>query len=166
MENASDPELPRILLDVTLVLLALATFATAIVVARAARRLGPVVARERGARLGRAVIALVLAAATVAVVLLRAEVPLALCLAALALSAALLALAPVAHDSAIGESGVRRGWHVRTFAELEEWRLTGEHLRWRLFGEWCACALPLERHDELRAKLVAACPERESPFKS
>jgi hypothetical protein len=59
---------------------------------------------------------------------------------------------------------VQRGWHARRLEELEEWRLTGEHLRFRLFGEWTAVPLAPEHHAAMRARLVACCAERESPF--
>ena len=87
-----------------------------------------------------------------------------LALAALAGAAATAWWSPSSRDSALGESGVRRGWHARRFEELEEWRLTGEHLRWKLLGEWQASPAPPDEHAELRAKLEQRCPGRESRF--
>lgn len=76
-----------------------------------------------------------------------------------------LALAPAETDRVLAERGVRIGYHVRRFAVLEEWRLTGEHLRVRLFGEWTALMVPPAQHGELRKTLLAEAPERESRFK-
>jgi hypothetical protein len=91
-------------------------------------------------------------------------VPLAPACAVLALGVVLVALAPGEQDSTLGSAGVQHGWHARRFAELEEWRLTGDHLRWRLFGEWVATEAPAALHGELRALLVAANPGGESRF--
>ncbi|MCK6446793.1 MAG: hypothetical protein L6Q99_10410 [Planctomycetes bacterium] len=77
---------------------------------------------------------------------------------------ALLALSPGFQDSKFGATGVQRGWHARRFAELEEWRLAGDHLRWKLFGVWVASDLPAERHAAAREKLVALAADRESRF--
>lgn len=82
----------------------------------------------------------------------------------LVLGLALLAASPGFQDSKFGARGVQRGWHARRFAELEEWRLTGDHLRWKLFGTWLATDLPRARHAAAREKLLAAAPERESRF--
>jgi hypothetical protein len=80
-------------------------------------------------------------------------------------SALLLAfVSPSTSTAVLGEFGVQRGWHARRFESLEEWRLTGDHLRFRLFGEWTAVPCPPERQVALRAKLLALVPERESPF--
>jgi hypothetical protein len=94
------------------------------------------------------------------------EAPLAPGLALLALSAVLVALTPVRGDTAVGSRGARDGWEAARFAELEEWRLTGEHLRWRTDGEWLASSAPPERQAALREALERAAPERESRFKS
>ncbi len=87
------------------------------------------------------------------------------------LSAALLGvlsllafITPSGESQRVAEHGVRRGFDSKRFEELEEWRLTGEHLRWKLDGEWLACRAPTELHAALRAKLVALNPERESRF--
>jgi hypothetical protein len=82
----------------------------------------------------------------------------------LSAAAALVALCPASGESVYGELGVRRGWHARRFDELEEWRLMGEHLRWKLRGEWISSQVPPAEHEALRAKLVGLCPERESRF--
>jgi hypothetical protein len=77
---------------------------------------------------------------------------------------ALLAATPSPERQLCGESGVARGLDGRRFEQLEEWRLAGDHLRWKLDGEWTACHAPAPLHADLRAKLVQACPERESRF--
>jgi hypothetical protein len=69
------------------------------------------------------------------------------------------------HDAVLGESGVQRGWLSRRFEELEEWRLAGDHLRFRLLGEWTSVPCPPERQAELRAELQRLNPARESPFR-
>ena len=65
----------------------------------------------------------------------------------------------------LGEVGVQRGWLSRRFDELEEWRLAGDHLRFRLLGEWTSVPCPQERQAELRAQLQRVNPVRESPFR-
>jgi hypothetical protein len=82
----------------------------------------------------------------------------------LALGLVLLAASPGFQDSKVGASGVQRGWHARRWAELEEWRLTGDHLRWKLDGTWVASDLPAARHAAVRERLLAAAGDRESRF--
>lgn len=134
--------------------------------ARAAKCVGRLLFEERGRSLLRALRLAWSAAALIAIGVTwptAAGAPLATAaLAVLALALALLT--PDADAQQLGEAGVRRGWSARTFADLEEWRLTGEHLRWKLEGEWIACRAPVELHAELREKLERACPERESRF--
>ncbi len=73
-------------------------------------------------------------------------------------------LRPSAADRVCGSEGVRRGWTVRSFGELEEWRLLGLHLRFRLFGEWTAVNVPAEGIEALRARLMQTAGDRESAF--
>jgi hypothetical protein len=82
----------------------------------------------------------------------------------LAGAAALLLLSPSASDTVVGSRGVRAGFLAYPMERLDEWRLTGEHLRWRIGERWYACALPMEHHEETRAYLQALAPERESRF--
>jgi hypothetical protein len=82
--------------------------------------------------------------------------------AVVALSTLLLASNPSFRDSIYGERGVQRGWHARRFEELEAWRLIGDHLRWKLAGEWVSTDVPSAMQTELRARLVQLVPERES----
>lgn len=67
-------------------------------------------------------------------------------------------------DRVSGTLGVRRGWQLLRHEELEEWRLIGEHLRFRLDGEWTAVPVPVERQAALRERLVSVAPDRESAF--
>lgn len=71
---------------------------------------------------------------------------------------------PGSKDAATGEAGVARGFEGRRLEELEEWRLTGDHLRFRLHGEWTSAPCPRDDQPWLRARLEQACPGRESRF--
>lgn len=82
----------------------------------------------------------------------------------LALSGLYLALRPGVHDRVTGRDGVRRGWYVRSLGELEEWRLTGDHLRFRLRGRWEAVPLSAARQADFAERLRAEAPGRESQF--
>lgn len=79
-------------------------------------------------------------------------------------AALLLVRQPWPDDELVGEGGVARGWTGRRYEDLEEWRLTGDHLRFRAGGEWLAVQVPKELRADLRARLEQAVPERESPF--
>lgn len=79
-------------------------------------------------------------------------------------SAACLWLRPHPGDEIYGELGVQRGWRSRRFEELEEWRLTGDHLRFRIGDAWLAVGLPSDQHASARELLVERCGERESRF--
>ena len=74
-------------------------------------------------------------------------------------------LRPGSDDHVFGTEGVRRGWFARRFDELDEWRLTGEHLRWKLRGEWQAVSVPAERREGLRGVLESVAADRESRFR-
>jgi hypothetical protein len=78
---------------------------------------------------------------------------------------ALVWLGPGFQDALLGEQGVQRGWQSRRFEELEEWRLSGGHLRFRLQGEWTSVPCPPERQPELRERLLRLNPARESAFR-
>lgn len=84
--------------------------------------------------------------------------------ATLALAAALLLLSPGPHRQRLGERGVQRGWDARGFDELEEWRVSGDHLRFKVDGEWTAARAPAALHAELREKLRRLRPDHESRF--
>lgn len=68
-------------------------------------------------------------------------------------------------DAILGDLGVQRGWHALRFEELEEWRLAGDHLRFRLHGEWTSVPCPPGRQPALRSALERLNPARESPFR-
>lgn len=127
-------------------------------------RVGRVRLRVRPRRRWRAVIlALALAAAIAAAAAAPPARELGSLLAA-AVSIALLGLAPGFLDSVYGDDGVQRGWEARRFGELEAWRLIGEHLRWRLRGDWVATEVPPQEHAALRERLTRDRPERESSY--
>ncbi|MFT7669940.1 MAG: hypothetical protein ACI8X5_002647 [Planctomycetota bacterium] len=67
-------------------------------------------------------------------------------------------------DQVCGELGVQVGWRSRRFSDLEEWRLTGDHLRVRIGDVWTAVSVPVANHPEVRATLEKSCPDRESRF--
>lgn len=68
-------------------------------------------------------------------------------------------------DALLGEHGVRRGWRSRRFEELEQWRLSGQHLRFRLDGEWTAVPCPPQAQAHVRAELERLNAGAESPFR-
>jgi len=75
-------------------------------------------------------------------------------------------IAPGAGDQGCGEEGVFRGWIARRYEDLEEWRLTGDHLRFRLLGEWSAVEVPRDKAAQVRSILQRVVPERESVHRS
>ncbi len=77
---------------------------------------------------------------------------------------ACLWLQPSPRDEVCGADGVQYGWRSRRFEDLEEWRLTGEHLRFRVAGTWLAVGVPSAEHAALRKSLEELCPDRESRF--
>ena len=103
-------------------------------------------------------------AALLAVVLVRADLPQDAAAECLMLGILLAWLTPGSKDAVLGEAGVRRGWSARRFEELEEWRLTGEHLRFRLEGEWTAVPCPPAQQLRVREMLIAANASGESRF--
>lgn len=133
--------------------------------ARGALRLGRIETRAqpgRGRRYYAVAVILLLGAA---LVIFDTGVPLSPALQVLAPAVMLTLLTPGLRDTALGEHGVRSSWYVRRFEELEEWRLTGEHLRWKLHGDWQAVAVPAERLDALRTTLETVAGDRESRFR-
>lgn len=162
---APDPSFaPATYLALGLGVLALAR--TIAVLRTAAVRLGPTLFAEEPRSLLRALRLALVAAAAIGLGLTwdpNAPGLFAAC-ALLAVAAALAYVTPTAASQRYCEHGVRRGFDARRFEELEEWRLAGEHLRWKLDGEWISCRVPTELHAELRAKLAKLNPERESRF--
>ena len=128
---------------------------------------GPVIARQARASLGLRVSLTIACVLGVGVALHWDELGVGpLVLATLLLATGTLASSPSERDACVGETGVAGGWSSRSFRELEEWRLTGEHLRWRVGPRWLACCVPVERQAALRERLAAACGDRESPFRA
>jgi hypothetical protein len=133
--------------------------------AKQKRELRQSVSVESGPRRGRIWYALVLAVALgLRLGLGEGLTPLGLELAAASAAALALWLLPSEADRVLGQAGVRIGYHVRRFAVLEEWRLSGDHLRLRLFGEWTAVRVPPEAMAGLRADLEREAKDRESRF--
>ncbi|NUP97486.1 MAG: hypothetical protein HUU28_15110 [Planctomycetaceae bacterium] len=140
--------------------------AACVVLWRRRQRLGRPLARESGSPLARRVAITVACVLAVGMILHWGELELAwLVLVTLLLATLALAICPSEDEACIGELGVARGWDSRSLRELEEWRLTGEHLRWRVGTRWLACRMPVAEHAALRERLVAACGERESRFR-
>ncbi len=73
-------------------------------------------------------------------------------------------LRPREQDRVVGLSGVRVGWNSCRFSELEEWRLTGDHLRFKLFGQWTAVPLAVDKQEPVREQLMQVAADRESAF--
>ncbi len=126
-----------------------------------------VIGEERFVQRGPRSVSLVLLAAVLAVFFVSLSSPAegrTLTLTLLVAGAAVLWLQPRPDDGAFGALGVRYGWSARRFEDLEEWRLTGDHLRFRLRGEWVAVDLPRGEHVAVRALLAGKCGDRESRF--
>ena len=132
---------------------------------RARATVGAVIAQERPWRRLRVSILIGLNVVALAFVLARQDIDLDPAIECLGLGILITWFAPGFNDAISGASGVQRGWYARRYEELEEWRLTGEHLRFRLFGEWTAVPLPAEEQPRIREVLSRLCPERESRFK-
>ncbi len=135
--------------------------------ARQARTCGRILDRHRPAFAGRLLTLVLAAAAGVAALWLEGVEADGARLHLLAASASTLLLGlvrPSAADALCGERGLRRGWDLVGFEELVEWRLIGEHLRFRLRGEWNAVPLAPDHHADVRRRLVELAGARESVF--
>jgi hypothetical protein len=129
------------------------------------KRLGDSLGRQAGKPHGRWLTLAALSAALVAVALSDWEPALQVGVGGLLVAAGLLtALRPGSADRECGSAGLRHSWYVLEFERLTEWRLTGEHLRFRLFGEWSAAPLPENEHPRVRQTLESVAPDRESRF--
>lgn len=167
-----DPTTPQIslhdqlsaFLSLPVAALAFAAAVTWILSARAHAKTGPLIAVDRPGRSARVTVLVVLLLAVLAWILVAREIPLVPASIAILMAILTVVLTPGVDDAACGEEGVRRGWHGRAFAELEEWRLTGDHLRFRLFGEWTSVPLPSAEQPRIRERLLKLVPDRESPF--
>ena len=130
----------------------------------AAARLGAVLVAERPHRRARAVgAATLLLVAVLSLAFGGSLAPEAVL--TLSMGILLLALAPSMDDRAVGADGVLVGWDARRYEELEEWRLTGEHLRFKLRGVWTAVPVPEALQREVRGKLEERIPERQSVYR-
>ncbi len=147
-----------------IVLLCVALTVTQILSAIARVKLGAVIATDRRSETRRRILLAILIAGVLAWTMLDRGVWLVPVLLALGSAMLLILTTPSAATAILGVGGVQRGWHARRFESLEEWRLTGDHLRFRLFGEWTSVPCPQARQAEIRARLVELVPERESPF--
>lgn len=81
-------------------------------------------------------------------------------------SLALAVLSPEELERVCGTDGVRSGWESARYEDLVEWRLTGDHLRFRARGEWTAVDLPRASQELVRERLEARCAAAESRFRS
>ena len=126
--------------------------------ARNRRTIGRVLAEQRpGRRLRLASASALLLAVLTAVVLARPDTRVIEFAGLLLLPAlGLVWFGTGFQDAVLGETGVQRGWHSRSLAELGEWRIEGEALQFRMQGEWTSVPCPIGRQQELRGRL----PER------
>ncbi len=82
----------------------------------------------------------------------------------IALSGVAMALAQAQRGAVCGGVGVQSGCFSYTYQDLEEWRLTGDHLRFRVGEVWRAVSLPQALHAEVRGLLETHAAGRESRF--
>lgn len=156
---------PSSILALCLAFLAAGLALTLILVTKARRTIGEPIAVERPSKRLRRMVLLGAQAIVLAVVAMKGDLPLAWVVPCMVLAAAIVIFAPGFKDAVCGDTGVQRGWYARRFENLEEWRMTGEHLRFRLFGEWTSVPLPAASQPKIREKLLQLCPTRESRFK-
>jgi hypothetical protein len=103
-------------------------------------------------------------AALLALILLRSDLEPDVAAECLMLGILLGWITPASDDAVLGEAGVRRGWIGRRFEDLEEWRLTGSHLRFLLDGEWTSVPCPPAHQSRVREILVQSNAAGESRF--
>lgn len=82
----------------------------------------------------------------------------------IALSGTAMALAQAQRRGVCGGAGVQSGCFSYPYGDLEEWRLTGDHLRFRVGEVWRAVSLPQALHAEVRGLLETNAEGRESRF--
>lgn len=154
-------DVPTFALRLTALLLAVAILFAGLARTRAARRIGAPVAAERPSR--SPLLLVPLAGALVVVLLSPAEpLPWLVVLGAVAFHF----YSPHREDRVLGSHGIQRGWYSQRFEDVAAWRLTGDHLRVLLRGEWEAVPAPARDHAELRKVLEQRAPGRESRFTS
>ena len=161
---AGDEANPVGLLWLPLFLLVPALVAVLSAEGRARSVTGPAIAVERPGFVLRRVLVAGTQAALLAVLLVRADLPQDAVVESLMLGVLLAWITPGSQDAVLGELGVRRGWSARRYEDLEEWRLTGEHLRFRLAGEWTSVPCPPPQQPRVRGLLVASNAAAESRF--
>lgn len=83
-------------------------------------------------------------------------------LALFAFVLAYLWLAPGESERAYGLKGASFAWRSVRYADAEEWRLAGEHLRLLVHDEWSAVRVRPEHLETLQAELERIAPERRS----
>jgi hypothetical protein len=155
---------PTALLSVPLFLLLPSLIATLAVDKRGRAAAGHPLAMERpGLWVRRALLAGPQAAVLV-VVLLRGDLTQDTAAECLLFGMLLAWVVPGSRDAVLGETGVRHGWSARRFEDLEEWRLTGDHLRFRLDGEWTSVPCPPTQQGRVREALLAVNAAGESRF--
>lgn len=155
--------------DAWLLWLPLGLIVPALIAAMASDKLsraavGRAIAIERPGRWLRRALVAGSQAAVLAIVLARGDLPQDPAAECLMLGILLAWITPGSKDAVLGEDGVRRGWSARRFQDLEEWRLTGEHLRFRLQGEWTSVPCPPAQQARVREMLLAANESGESRF--
>lgn len=143
--------------------LAAATLGALLFARRARQALGTTLCRAGRGRTVRVAVLALVAASGLGLARSAGQLPWPVA-AALCLAVAGTLVRPGGDEEACGTEGVRRGWTVRSFAALEEWRLVGEHLRFRVGGRWLAVRLPREHQGATRERLQALAPGRESPL--
>lgn len=154
------------MLVLTSMLLSTVTLFVVVREAHGTLSLGRIVTRVRPGRQRRWLAVAAMAAVVGATAVGDLGVEVSLAFSVLSAAAVMLLFTSGLRDTVFAEHGVRSGWFVRRFKDLEEWRLTGDHLRWKLFGEWQACEVPLAQQADLRARLEQLIPDRESRFRS
>jgi len=153
------------LLSLPLVLLVPALIATLTVTKRAQTAVGALLAQQRPGRWTRRILLGAPQAAVLAYATMSEHLPQEPVLESLLLGMLLVWVTPGFHDAVLGETGVQRGWFARRFEALEEWRLAGDHLRFRLDGEWTSVPCPPAAQARIREVLGEANPAAESRFK-
>lgn len=153
------------LLYLPLVMLVPALIATMAVVKRAQTTVGGAIAAQRPDRWKRRILLGAPQAAVLALESMSGHLPQEPVIESLLLGILLVWVTPGFHDAVLGELGVQRGWFARRFEDLEEWRLAGDHLRFRLDGEWTSVPCPPGEQVRIRETLLAVNPAGESRFK-
>src|SRR6185295_17444224 len=145
------PESARQALLPCALILLVALAVTAQLVLRARKTVGPVIAEIRPRQGLRRAGLVAVQGCALAFIVWAGGLPLGPTSVCVGIAIILSYMAPGLKDAVCGEEGVQRGYYARSFAELEEWRLAGEHLRFRLFGEWTSVPLPPNDQPRIRA---------------